>query len=150
MGFISFCLTETDKKKKAQATDLELNIFIQIFFFLNGNCKTRRSRRGQQWFVTYLPWTLNLYNSGNKLDICSYLLYILRLRRVKFFFSFLISNPAEYTWWDWINHGVTRSLMSQMKARGTSFIFCWYTLSNLSFCATVKWFFQSPTVPVQS
>lgn len=39
------------------------------------------------------------------------------------------------------------SLMSQIKVRGKSFISLSKTSSNLSFWATVKWFFQSPTVP---
>ncbi len=38
MGFISFCLTETDvyfTNKKHKQQILEFNIFIQILFFLN-------------------------------------------------------------------------------------------------------------------
>lgn len=47
------------------------------------------------------------------------------------------------TLWHWLYS----SSVSRMNLKGKSFIFFWNILSNLSFCATVRWFFQSPTVP---
>lgn len=44
-------------------------------------------------------------------------------------------------------HWSYSSSISQMNCKGKSFIFLWNTLSNRSFCATVKLCFQSPTVP---